>query len=31
LLARREKRGAGQNADVFFHSASSKRDIAVIK
>jgi hypothetical protein len=31
LLARREKCGTGQNADVFFHSASSKRDIAVIK
>jgi hypothetical protein len=31
LLARREKCGTGQNADVFLHSASSKRDIAVIK
>jgi len=30
LLARREERGTGQDADVFFHSDSWKRDIALI-
>ena len=30
LLARREERGTGQNADVFFHSHSSKGHIALI-
>ena len=31
LLTRREERGTGQDADVFFHSASSKGHIAVIE
>ncbi len=30
LLTRREERGTGQNADVFFHSDSWKGDIALI-
>jgi hypothetical protein len=30
LLARREERGTGQDTDVFFHSDSWKRDIALI-
>jgi len=30
LLTRREERGTGQDADVFFHSDSWKRDIALI-
>jgi hypothetical protein len=30
LLTRREKRGTGQNADVFFHSHSWKGHIALI-
>ncbi len=29
LLARREKRGTGQNTDVFFHSVDWKRHIAL--
>jgi hypothetical protein len=29
LLARREERGTGQNADVFFHSVNWKKHIAL--